>query len=106
MLTRFEDDLLWQDREVRFDVRFKDLQVINGEFKVDSINSVEDTKGNSGERGSLIVTNLRLIWISHRHPKVNLSVGYSCITQTLVRSITSKLSGHTMSLFVMTRFNQ
>ncbi len=33
-----------------------------GEFVIDSINSIEDTKGNNGERGSMQVTNLRMIW--------------------------------------------
>lgn len=41
-----------------------------------SINSVEDTKGNNGERGSLAVTNLRLLWQSHRNARTNLSIGY------------------------------
>jgi hypothetical protein len=45
-----------------------------GEVMIDSINSVEDTKGNNGERGSLAITNLRIIWQSHRHSRTNLSV--------------------------------
>ena len=28
--------------------------------------SVEDTKGNNGERGELCVTNLRIVWSAHR----------------------------------------
>lgn len=40
---------------------------------IDRINSVEDTKGNNGQRGSLCMTNLRLIWTSHKSDKVNLS---------------------------------
>ena len=50
---------------------------------IDSINSVEDTKGNNGERGSLIVTNLRLIWVSHAKQRVNLSIGFNTITSAL-----------------------
>lgn len=37
------------------------------------MNSVEDTKGNNGERGSLSVTNLRLLWSSHKNFRTNLS---------------------------------
>jgi hypothetical protein len=29
--------------------------------------------GNNGERGCLIVTNLRIIWVSHAHNRINLS---------------------------------
>ena len=49
------------------------LDLRKGEIEIDSINSVEDTKGNNGERGQLSITNLRMIWSSHKHPKINLS---------------------------------
>ena len=32
-----------------------------GEVLVDMINGVEDTKGNNGEKGFLVITNLRLL---------------------------------------------
>ena len=59
-----EIESIWEDREVRFDIRSNLLSCRKGEIVIDSINSVEDTKGNNGERGSLIVTNLRIIWVS------------------------------------------
>ena len=59
-----ENDSVWEDREIRFDARSNLLSCRKGEMIVDSINSVEDTKGNNGERGSLIVTNLRIIWVN------------------------------------------
>ena len=31
-----------------------ELAYRKGEFEIDSINAVEDTKGNNGERGSLV----------------------------------------------------
>ena len=37
------------------------------------MNSVEDTKGNNGERGELVITNLRMVWYSARSRKTNLS---------------------------------
>ena len=43
-----------------------------GEFTIEKFDSVEDTKGNNGERGTLSVTNLRLIWHSNQMPRVNL----------------------------------
>ena len=43
-----------------------------GEFTIEKFESVEDTKGNNGERGTLLVTNLRIIWHSHQMPRVNL----------------------------------
>ncbi|CAM9798483.1 unnamed protein product [Chrysoparadoxa australica] len=65
------EDYIWQDREVRFDVA--SMETRKGEYLIDSINSVEDSKGNNGERGSLLVTNLRLMWVSHKNSKINLS---------------------------------
>ena len=52
----------WQDRQLRFDCLLKELKPRLGEFEIDSINSVEDSKGNNGQRGFLVITNLRLIW--------------------------------------------
>jgi hypothetical protein len=49
------------------------LKMRKGEVEIDSINSAEDTKGNNGERGALIISNLRLIWVSHKSQKTNLS---------------------------------
>ena len=50
-----------------------------GEIMIDRLDSVEDTKGNNGDRGRLLVTNLRVIWHSHSMPRVNLSIGYNCV---------------------------
>lgn len=77
------DRYVWQDREIRFDVQlsyvvepnhsflfanivncYRALELRPGEVLIDTLNNVEDTKGNSGEGGSLMITNLRIIWIS------------------------------------------
>lgn len=42
---------VWQDREVRFDSPPEQMKCRKGEVAIDSINSVEDTKGNNGEKG-------------------------------------------------------
>lgn len=44
----------------------------SGEFIIDSLDSVEDTKGNSGESGRIIITNLRFIWHADENQKTNL----------------------------------
>lgn len=70
-----EDEGVWQDRDVRFDTKTSSLQLRPGEVQIDAMNSVEDTKGNNGEKGSLAVTNLRMVWICARSSRINLSIG-------------------------------
>lgn len=50
------------------------MQLRLGEFAVDKLDLIEDTKGNAGENGRLIVTNLRIIWHSLLLPRINLSM--------------------------------
>ena len=88
-----------------------------GEVLIDKLDSVEDTKGNSGDRGRLLITNLRVIWHSLTMQRVSLckiiiiiiimihfdfviflsfpAVGYSCILNITTRDVKSKLRGHT-----------
>ncbi|GBG24564.1 Bardet-Biedl syndrome 5 protein-like [Hondaea fermentalgiana] len=73
MGIEFEENCLWQDRELKFDAPRRLFELRKGERVLDSINSVEDTKGNNGMRGSLVVTNLRLQWLSHKSKRTNLS---------------------------------
>eukprot|EP01084_Bolivina_argentea_P153656 267917_1 len=100
----FMRDTFWHDREIRFDTPLNDLSMVAGEFEIDSINSVEDTKGNNGERGALSCTNLRMIWISHKNPRINLSIGYNAILNTSIRMANSRLRGNSEALFVMAKF--
>lgn len=104
MASSSEEGLIWQD-EIRFDIPFAQLKVRRGEVEIDTINSVEDTKGNNGEKGQLTVTNLRLLWCSHKDPRTNLSIGHNCILSTNIRTASSKLRGSTQALYVMTKFN-
>lgn len=100
-------DEIWQDREIKFDQPPQVIKIRPGEIQIDSINSVEDTKGNNGERGILIVTNLRLVWTSARAARTNLSIGFNCVSSVNVRQVNSKLMrGNTQALYVMTKFNQ
>lgn len=96
---------VWQDREIKFDQLPSALRLRKGEKQIDSINAVEDTKGNNGERGILIVTNLRLIWTSAKSARTNLSIGFNCVSSVNIRQVQSKLRGNSQALYAMTRFN-
>ncbi|KAJ8282458.1 hypothetical protein COCON_G00049770 [Conger conger] len=65
-------DALWEDRDVRFDITPQQMKMRPGEVLIDCLDSIEDTKGNNGDRGRLLVTNLRIIWHSLALPRVNL----------------------------------
>ena len=56
------DHNLWQDREIRFDIPEEQKDLIRGEFNVSVSDNIEDFKGNAGERGILMINNLRMIW--------------------------------------------
>eukprot|EP00520_Triparma_pacifica_P019180 CAMPEP_0118662664 /NCGR_PEP_ID=MMETSP0785-20121206/16955_1 /TAXON_ID=91992 /ORGANISM="Bolidomonas pacifica, Strain CCMP 1866" /LENGTH=329 /DNA_ID=CAMNT_0006556229 /DNA_START=26 /DNA_END=1012 /DNA_ORIENTATION=+ len=100
----FEGPYIWEDREIRFDTASKNLANRAGERIIDTINSVEDTKGNNGSRGSLVVTNLRILWVSHKNGRFNLSIGFNTVLTITVKKAKSKLRGSTLALFVMTKF--
>lgn len=43
-----------------------------GEKIIDRLENIEDAKGNGGDRGRLIVTNIRVLWHSVISPRINL----------------------------------
>ncbi len=98
------DSIVWQDREIRFDVTPDLLHPRKGEFEIDSIDNIEDTKGNNGEKGVLVLTNLRIIWSCVRKPHLNLSIGYNAIVNITIHTANSRLKGHTQALFVLTKY--
>lgn len=49
------------------------MRLKTGEKIIDRLENIEDTKGNGGDRGRLIVTNIRVLWHSVTSPRVNLS---------------------------------
>ena len=98
-------ELDWHDREIRFDVKIEHLELRKGEVIVDSLEPVEDTKGNNGESGTLQVTNLRMIWMANSSIKTNLSVGYGSVVNIHIRSAQSRLKGNCEALYVLTKFN-
>jgi Bardet-Biedl syndrome 5 protein len=86
---------VWYDREIHFDMNMQKMALYNGEQIVDSMNDVEDTKGNNGDRGCMIITNLRLIWFCDKDKYINLSIGYDCIVDMEVKDVQSILKGGT-----------
>lgn len=66
---------------------------------------MEDTKGNNGERGSLIITNLRLIWVSHQNNRINLSIGLGTVISANIKQAKSKLRGSTQALCILAKFS-
>lgn len=96
---------LWEDRDVRFDISPNQMKMRPGEKLIDKLDAVEDTKGNNGERGRLIVTNLRLIWHSLSMIRVNLSIGFNCVINISTKTAQSKLKGTSEALYVLTKCN-
>lgn len=84
----------WQDREIRFDAPVAVLTLReNTEQVYATYHQIEDTKGNNGQAGTLLVTNLRLIWWSALRKRTNLSIGYYCIQNVTTQETDSKLVG-------------
>ncbi|CAD6190416.1 unnamed protein product [Caenorhabditis auriculariae] len=54
---------------------------------------VEDTKGNNGDKGIMRVTNLRLIWHASNMPRINITIGWNCITGVQSRQASSRVRG-------------
>lgn len=98
-------DPFWEDREVRFDCSPKELLLRKGEEIIQIFKEVEDTKGNSGEVGTLTITSLRVIWRSDVKSRINLSIGLSTITQITCKQLHSKLRGRYSALDLMTKMN-
>ncbi|XP_040576519.1 BBSome complex member BBS5 [Lepeophtheirus salmonis] len=98
-------DQIWEHREVRFDIMVSQLKMRSGEKLIDTLESIEDTKGNAGDRGKLMVTNLRVMWQSKSMPRVSLSLGHSCVLNITTKFVNSKLRGVTEALYILTKCN-
>ncbi|XP_019767809.1 Bardet-Biedl syndrome 5 protein homolog isoform X2 [Dendroctonus ponderosae] len=97
--------LTWEDKEVSFDVPYSEMRLRHGEKVIDKLGDIEDTKGNYGDRGRLIITNLRILWHSMSSPRVNLSIGFNCIVSINTKIINSKIQGTTHALHLLTISN-
>ncbi|KAK3925737.1 Bardet-Biedl syndrome 5 protein-like protein [Frankliniella fusca] len=98
-------DNVWEDKEVRFDVPLSQLKLRAGEKLIDRLDAVEDTKGNDGVRGRLVVTNLRVMWHSLTSPRINLSIGFNCVLNVTTRNVNTKQRGMTEALYLLTKWN-
>lgn len=99
---------MWQDKEIRFDVFYTQMQLRAGEIMVDKLDLIEDTKGNSGDNGRLIVTNLRILWHSLSLPRINLSIGFNTfvtINSKTVSTVTIKNSKFGPTLVILSNEN-
>ncbi|CAG9766845.1 unnamed protein product [Ceutorhynchus assimilis] len=97
--------LTWEDKEVSFDVPYSEMRLRLGEKVIDKLDNIEDTKGNAGDRGRLIITNLRLLWHSMTSPRVNLSIGFNTIVSINTKIVNSKVKGTTQALHLLTISN-
>ncbi|XP_064647325.1 Bardet-Biedl syndrome 5 protein homolog [Lineus longissimus] len=98
-------DAIWEDRDIRFDINPSQMRMRPGEKMIDKLEAIEDTKGNNGDRGRLMITNLRLIWHSHSMMRVNLSIGYNCVLNISTKTAQSKIRGNSEALYVLTKCN-
>ncbi|XP_026332343.1 Bardet-Biedl syndrome 5 protein homolog [Hyposmocoma kahamanoa] len=95
---------VWEDREVLFDLPFSYLRLRPSEKIFDRIEPIEDTKGNSGTKGRMVITNLRIIWHSLSSPRINLSIGLNCVVSTSTKVVNSGLRGTTQALYVLAAY--
>lgn len=84
-----------QDRVIVFDIPEDDLNLCSGEKIIDKISNIEDLKGNNGDIGQIIITNIRLIYSSNQNKKSNISIGLSTIQDISSNFISSTISGQT-----------
>ncbi|XP_055850153.1 Bardet-Biedl syndrome 5 protein homolog [Episyrphus balteatus] len=93
--------LLLKDKEIKFDIPNLQNRLANGENVLANIPHIEDSKGNSGDSGTLLATNLRIIWYSLVHKKFNLAVGYGRIITLNTRTVFSKVRGTAQALYIL-----
>ncbi|XP_012173939.1 Bardet-Biedl syndrome 5 protein homolog isoform X1 [Bombus terrestris] len=83
---------------------FFHMQLRLGEFTVDKLDLIEDSKGNAGDTGRLIITNLRIIWHSSFLPRINLSIGYNTCITINTKTIHSLQGKHVQALHILASF--
>nr|CAD7427699.1 unnamed protein product [Timema monikensis] len=76
-----------------------------GENLLDRMDPIEDTKGNGGDRGRLVITNLRIIWHSLTLPRINLSIGLNTVINVTTKTVNSQLRGTINALHILTKSN-
>ncbi|XP_044765815.1 Bardet-Biedl syndrome 5 protein homolog [Coccinella septempunctata] len=97
---------IWEDKEVRFDIPFTEMRLRSGEKIIDCLEDIEDTKGNAGDRGRLVVTNLRILWHSITSPRINLTIGFNCILSINTKEVNSRVNSTAKTLHMLTMSNK
>ncbi|XP_058825466.1 Bardet-Biedl syndrome 5 protein homolog [Topomyia yanbarensis] len=92
---------VWEDREIKFDIVSIYNTIRSGEKILEILDSIEDTKGNLGDRGRLLVTNLRIIWYSVTTNRFSLSIGFTCVLTMNTKTVVSKVRGTTQALHIL-----
>lgn len=98
-------EVVWQNREIRFDCPSSQIKLRKGERLIDTIPGIEDTKGNPDESGTFKFTSLRVVWYSDTNSYINLSIGFDTITSGEVKSSYSGSTGNTQCLTLRCKFN-
>ena len=93
-----DKNILWQDRQVLFNVPKSEFIYGKGEETYKTMSSIEEIKGN--ELGTFIFTSLRLIWYNNKNPKINQSIGYDCIENLEKKTSDSMMTGQTNILSI------
>ncbi|KAJ8672904.1 hypothetical protein QAD02_004165 [Eretmocerus hayati] len=95
---------MWQDNQVKFDVPISQMELRLGENLIDKLEMVEDTKGNPGERGRFLITNLRIMWHSIAYPRVNLSIGLNTFLTVTTKIVNTVSGGTIQALYILTSY--
>ncbi|XP_058802061.1 Bardet-Biedl syndrome 5 protein homolog [Phymastichus coffea] len=95
---------MWQDNSVKFDIGLSQMELRSGEHLIDKLELIEDTKGNAGDRGRLLVTNLRLMWHSIAYPRINLSIGFNTFVTITTKVINTLYGSTNQALYILTSF--
>ncbi|CAH8849900.1 unnamed protein product [Trichobilharzia szidati] len=115
-MLSLQSEILWQDREIRFDAPTRDLMLKRGEKVLRSLTGVEDVKGKNGDKGirviykliwptgALYITNLRVLWICSSLRRNSLSIGFNCVINIYLRNVTLEVAGKTSAVVILTKF--
>lgn len=96
--------LSWRDQTLRFDLKPSGLALGKGEVLIGSSYHIEDIKGNSGQSGTLQVTNMRVIWIHNDKPKINISIGFGTVLNSFQRVTKTALGETRQSICVLAQY--
>ncbi|KAM3131554.1 hypothetical protein pb186bvf_016338 [Paramecium bursaria] len=92
------------DQQIFFDESSSTINLKPGEKIFVQQNDIEDSKGNFGSLGIFQVTNIRIIWVSNKSSRLNLSIGLGTVYQSEIKLQDSQ-SGLCYGLLFRTKQN-